>query len=278
MNGQGTYIWNNGDKYTGDWTDGAITGYGTYIFANGDKYSGEWVKGIKTGQGIYVLSDGSSFVGIWRSGYTPSGINDGIFTLISSEQTVSKKDIITKQDSVLLVKCYDRYNRLIATGSGFVLTYDGIVATNYHVIQKAYSITVVAADETTTYKINGVVSYDADRDIALLQATGMYGIEPVVLGDSTTADIGDDVIAIGSPYGLQNSISDGIISGLRKFDGYNFIQTTAALSSGSSGGALFNMSGEVIGITSSKIADGENLNFAIPVNDLKEIFYKAVLK
>ncbi|MDD5603817.1 MAG: trypsin-like peptidase domain-containing protein [Eubacteriales bacterium] len=279
MHGQGTYIWSNGDRYTGDWYEGKITGYGTFTYAEGDKYTGEWEDGHKTGQGVMVLADGSSFIGIWRDDYSPGGLKDGLFTLISNEGgtpgELTKKEIIRWQDSMVLIKCYDRYSRLISTGSGFVISSDGIIATNYHVIQKAYSAEAVGADETTTYKISGIISYDAGRDLALIQSSGAENVKPVIIGDSSKSDIGDDVIAIGSPYGLQNTVSDGIISGLRNFDGYSFIQTTAALSSGSSGGALFNMSGEVIGITSSKIASGENLNFAIPSNDLAEMLRKA---
>jgi S1-C subfamily serine protease len=272
MHGQGTYIWNSGDRYYGDWEYGNITGYGTYVFRDGSKYVGQWENGIMTGQGVFVHANGNSFIGIWNN--SPLfGNNQGSMLTLVSTPSVSKKEIIKQQASVVLIECYDRYKRLISTGSGFVVSDSGIVATNYHVIQKASSIIIIKHDGTK-YDVSKIIEYDSKRDIALLQAKNLDDMAPVLLGDSSKVDIGDDTIAIGSPYGLQNTISDGIISGWRNFEGYDFIQTTASISPGSSGGALFNMNGEVIGITSSKITNGENLNFAIPINDMKAMFNK----
>jgi len=275
MHGQGTYIWSNGDRYTGDWEHGTITGYGTYIYKNGDKYIGQWENGEKIGKGIFIQANGNSFFGVWQNSYSSDVLESSILSLISTKPSLSKKDIIKNQVSVVLIVCYNRYNREIGTGSGFIVSNDGKVITNYHVIQRAVSAEVITYDEKS-YKVSKVLDYDIDGDIALLQVENLNTIPPVILGDSDKVEIGDEVLAIGSPYGLQNTISDGIVSGRRKGDGYDLIQTTAALSPGSSGGALFNMNGEVIGITSSKIANGENLNFAIPINNIKPMLSKYV--
>ena len=92
------------------------------------------------------------------------------------------------------------------------------------------------------------------------------------LGNSESVEVGDEVVAIGNPLGLKNTISPGIISGIREMEGFKVFQLTAPISSGSSGGPLFNLYGEVIGVTYSSMIKGQNLNFAIPINDVKLLY------
>jgi S1-C subfamily serine protease len=152
-----------------------------------------------------------------------------------------------------------------ASGSGFIISTDGRIVTNYHVIDGAVSGKVVLNDSTTFTDIK-VLGWDKEGDLAIIKVSGS-GLPAVTMGNSDAAQIGEAVVAIGSPLGLQNTVSTGIISARRE----GFLQTTAPISHGSSGGALFNMMGEVIGITSAGMEEGANLGFAIPINEVKSL-------
>ena len=120
------------------------------------------------------------------------------------------------------------------------------------------------------FAVDGVFAFDKDRDVAVIKAHG-NNFKALPLGDSDQIQVGEDVIAIGSPLSLESSVSNGIVSGIRIVDelGGKFLQVTTPISHGSSGGPLFNMTGEVVGITTMFLKGGENLNFAIPINDAK---------
>lgn len=173
--------------------------------------------------------------------------------------------------SVFYLKIYDRNNILIESGSGFFIDADGKAVTNYHVITDAYSATIKTTDGKE-YNVDSVLGYDSVKDIAIIKIDGK-GFTPVTIGDSDAVKGGQKVYAIGSPYGLENSISDGIVSYPNRVleDGLTYIQITDPLSPGNSGGALINTSKEVIGITSSGYTDAQNINFAIPINEIKDI-------
>jgi S1-C subfamily serine protease len=151
-------------------------------------------------------------------------------------------------------------------GSGVVVDSSGLVVTNLHVIADDSSA-VVTLSNGDTYDSVTVAAVDARRDLALLRIAG-FGLPIADLGNSDTAQVGDKVYALGAPEGLKLSLSDGIVSAIRDSEegGYKVLQTTAAISPGSSGGGLFNQRGQLLGITSFKIRGGENLNFAVPVN------------
>jgi len=157
----------------------------------------------------------------------------------------------------------------VAQGSGFLVSKDGRIVTNYHVIRDASSA-VVKLPDGAFYDVDGVVAFDKARDLAVIKAHGQ-NFRTVTLGDSDRIQVGEEVVAIGSPLSLESTVSNGIVSGIRdiKEEGGKFLQVTAPISPGSSGGPLFNMAGEVVGITTLYLKDGENLNFAIPINDAK---------
>jgi serine protease Do len=169
-----------------------------------------------------------------------------------------------------------------ASGSGFILTEDGYIVTNYHVIENSTSVSVALYDGST-YDAK-IVGYDDSNDIAVLKIEAT-GLTPVILGDSSQMYVGDQVLAIGNPLGeLTFSLTGGLISALNRqitLDNLylDLIQTDCAINSGNSGGPLFNMYGEVIGITnakysssgSSSIASIDNIAFAIPINNVKTI-------
>ncbi len=171
--------------------------------------------------------------------------------------------------SIFMVEAYDASNELTGTGSGFLADETGTIVTNYHVINGAKIIRVVDTQQNK-YTVNQIVYSDETRDLAFLSVTEPISLPKLTLGNSDDASIGDDIVAIGSPKGLHNTVSNGIISAFRIFDGQGLIQITAPITFGSSGGALFDMAGNVIGVTSSGIDAHGNLNFAIPINDVKK--------
>ncbi len=169
-----------------------------------------------------------------------------------------------------------------ASGSGFILTADGYVLTNYHVIEGASSVSVTLYDGTA-YDAE-VIGYDESNDIAVLKVEAT-DLTPVVLGDSDGMNVGDTVVAIGNPLGeLTFSLTSGVISAMSRevtlsaAVTMDLIQTDCAINSGNSGGALFNLYGEVIGITNAKYSSGsmseasiDNIGFAIPINGIRPI-------
>lgn len=193
--------------------------------------------------------------------------------IISTDNTSSGKKLTIKEVSqndkaVVLIKTFDKFGDEVGTGSGFIVTSDGKVVTNYHVIDQAYSAQAITSNNKT-YKVAGVYDYDIERDLAIIKLENASSLPVVKLGNSDKVAIGDEVVAIGSPIGLQNTVSNGIVSSLRTLEDNNkYIQTSAPVSPGSSGGALFNLYGEVIGVIVGQF-DGQNLNLAIPVNEAK---------
>ncbi len=166
--------------------------------------------------------------------------------------------------AVFYIEVFDAGRRLLGTGSGFFIDADGRAVTNYHVIDGASYATITLADGHTAYPVSGVLGYDAAQDIAILKVGGS-GFPYLTAGDAAGVVGGATVYAIGSPLGMSNTISQGIISnGNRVVDGTRYIQTDAAISSGSSGGALLNTAGQVIGITSATVRNGQSLNLAVP--------------
>ena len=186
--------------------------------------------------------------------------------------------------SVVAITCTIRYNNngqtstTGASGTGFVITEDGYIVTNHHVIENASKITVTMADGTE-YAAKLIGSNDTN-DVALIKITAT-GLDAVTIGSSSAMQVGDQVVAIGNALGeLSSSLTVGYVSGMDRdvsTDGtiINMIQTDAAINSGNSGGPLFNARGEVIGITTAKYsgttssgASIEGISFAIPMDDV----------
>lgn len=176
-----------------------------------------------------------------------------------------------------------------ASGSGFIVSKDGYILTNHHVIEGSNSITVSFYDGTS--KEAELIGYDASNDIAVLKVEA-ENLAPVVLGDSDNLNIGDTVLAIGNPLGeLTFSLTVGALSALERevttSTGVtmDLMQTDCAINSGNSGGALFNLYGEVIGITNAKYSSSssseasiDNIGFAIPLNNIREIVESIIEK
>ena len=197
------------------------------------------------------------------------------------EPVKATKDIptIVKEatPAVVAIVVSDAAGRPVGQGSGFVVSRDGRVVTNFHVIKGAGSM-LIKFSNGAYFVVEGVLATDVERDIAILQAKG-EGFSALPLGDADLVQVGEEVIAIGTPKGLEATVSNGIVSAVRKLTkDLSLIQTTAPISPGSSGGPLLDMRGKVIGITSLAFEPGQNLNFAVPVNYVKPLLDSASVK
>jgi serine protease Do len=158
-------------------------------------------------------------------------------------------------------------------GSGFVMNRDGYILTNNHVVEDA--------DQIKVRLVNGkeydgkIVGQDTKTDLALIKIKASSDLQPLDLGNSDDLKVGSWVVAVGSPFGLEQTITAGIVSAKGRVIGSgpydNFIQTDASINPGNSGGPLINMKGEVVGINTAIIASGQGIGFAIPINMAKEI-------
>ena len=158
-------------------------------------------------------------------------------------------------------------------GSGFVMSEDGYIVTNNHVIENSDKIKVkFASGKEFTAK---VIGRDHKTDLALIKIEGASDLHPLKLGNSDSLKVGSWVVAVGSPFGLEQTVTVGIVSAKGRVIGSgpydNFIQTDASINPGNSGGPLINMNGEVVGINTAIIPNGQGIGFAIPVNMAKEI-------
>jgi serine protease Do len=174
------------------------------------------------------------------------------------------EDIVKKNsDSIVLIGAIGPKGSNF--GSGFIITSNGLIVTNFHIVQAAVKI-AVKLKNNKTYNDVRLINFDQKKDIAVLKIDAV-GLKPVVLGDSHSVQAGERVVAIGSPLGLESTVADGLVSSLRKADrGFQVLQITVPISPGSSGSPLFNLRGEVIGIAVGTIIGGQNINFAIPIN------------
>jgi len=163
-------------------------------------------------------------------------------------------------------------------GSGFIINEDGFLMTNFHVIEGETQISVEVylqkngQLEPKTYKQVRIVAMNKFADLALLKIEDKDApkFKYVLLGSSDAVAVGERVFAVGSPLGLERTVTEGILSTkTREMQGELYLQTTAQINPGNSGGPLFNLSGEVVGITNMKITFGEGLGFAIPIESVK---------
>lgn len=181
---------------------------------------------------------------------------------MSFAQILSPEQIFEKVDNSIVVIIAYNNSKAISQGSGVVINDIGNIVTNYHVISGCNSIEVKHYNKTIKeVQVQGI---DVQKDIAILKISDNT-FSAINIANTSSLKTGQKVFAIGSPMGLENTISEGIISGLRYTDdlGRELIQISASISPGSSGGAVVNSNGELIGISTSSIKEGQNLNFAI---------------
>ena len=202
--------------------------------------------------------------------------SDNVTTASSSGNELSVAEINTKvSPSVVLISGKSMQGE--GQGTGVIITEDGYIATNAHVVSGFSELTVTLNDENNTEYPAMVVGTDETTDIAVIRINAS-GLTPAELGTSSTLQVGQSVVVIGNPLGKEfsGSVTTGVISALDRQvefeDGsvYNYIQTDAAINSGNSGGPLVNMQGQVIGINAAKIdtSVAEGMGFAIPIDDV----------
>ena len=189
----------------------------------------------------------------------------------SASGTLTAEGIYAKcSPSVFSLTTYNDEGEAHSTGSGVFLSADGLAVSNWHIFDGAASATATTTDGET-YEVTGIYDYDTENDLLLLQIGGT-GFTPIAINDSGARNTGATVYAIGNPQGLENSMSAGIISAAyRVVNDTDYIQVTTPISSGSSGGALINTRGELIGITSASVSNGQNLNLAVPIEKLSTL-------
>lgn len=174
--------------------------------------------------------------------------------------------------SVVMLTCYDKDGEPYATGSGFAAFDDGVIITNYHVIKDEVFRVKAQVEGGISFECPTVLAFDAEKDIAILKADRDTGLTLLSVGTANNLQKGEKVVAIGSPLGLINSVSTGVFSGYIEDKAGSVLQFTAPISHGSSGGALFNDAGEVIGITFASLTEGQSLNLGVPIDDVKALY------
>ena len=187
-----------------------------------------------------------------------------------AQQTIA--DIVKQSsDAVVLIVISNSTGQETALGSGFLISSDGRIVTNYHVIKGAHSA-IVKLSSGAFFPVASVLASDPQEDLAVLKVTGK-NLPSLQLADHDEVHVGDHVVAIGSPLGLEGTVSDGIVSALREDGSKRWIQTTAPVSHGNSGGPLLDMTNHVVGVVSMGVNPqaGQNLNFAIPSAKVKEL-------
>lgn len=205
--------------------------------------------------------------------HTELGVLKGfVFRQISKKERtkIPVSEIYSRYSpSIVSIKTKDKYGKEIGMGSGFIISKNGILVTNSHVIKSAYQLEVKI--DSKVFQDVFVVKNNSGSDIAILKIDAT-GLVPLAIGDSDTLKSGQFIVALGNPMGLEQSVSSGIISAIRSSRNIKLIQMTTPVSPGSSGGPVLNEYGEVIGIaTMASFFIAQNLNFAIPINYLKTL-------
>ncbi len=189
---------------------------------------------------------------------------------VSNGDKLTPREIAKRSlPSVVLLIMGNSRDETGKSGSGFFVSQD-IIATNLHVIRNCDEGVVKIVGQETLYEIVGVVGIDEKNDLALLKVARIRGRAMILNGDDAAA-IGDEVYAVGNPQGLEGTFSQGIVSSIRRSTKRDLIQITAPISQGSSGGAVLNDRGEVVGVAVGGIESGQSLNFAIPVSFLRSL-------
>lgn len=192
----------------------------------------------------------------------PSGSLQGNHTGNAQRRELSYEELATLASSVVQIMIHDDRGDVIGGGSGIMIGRDGYILTNNHVACRGRYYSVRIEEDEKVYQTDEMIKYNSVLDLAVLRI--QRKLQPIPLyGGEKKLVRGQKVVAIGSPLGLFNSVSDGIISGFRVIEGVDMIQFTAPISHGSSEGAVLNMYGEVIGISTAGYDDGQNINLAV---------------
>lgn len=198
----------------------------------------------------------------------------GAYYFLSGGSIFKKEppSISTLSESCVRVNCYNVLDENVGGGSGFCIFDDHTIITNYHVVDGAVERIDVDTEDGDSFEIDSILAYSEDRDICFLHIADDDRLTPLETGSTETLQKGDDVVAIGSPRGILNTVSEGKFSGWLSEDEGEVLQISTPISSGSSGGALFNSRHELIGMTYASYVDGQDLNEAIPIESISELW------
>lgn len=201
-----------------------------------------------------------------------------LLTLLTSSAVCQQNvaDVVKRSsDAVVLIVISNSAGEETALGSGFLISADGEIVTNHHVIKEAHSA-IVKLSNGAFFPVSGVLADDSDRDLAIIKVKGK-NLPFLSLGEIDRIQVGDHVVAIGSPLGLEGTVSDGVVSAVRDVNNKKWIQTTAPASHGNSGGPLLDMNDHVVGVITLGVNPelGQNLNFAVPANDVASLVVTA---
>lgn len=186
----------------------------------------------------------------------------------SFKEELSYEELAARSASVVMIKVCDEKGKYFKSGSGVVINRRGYILTNFHVVCGGEGYAVQFENEAREYKTQSLVKYHTDYDLAVIKVEKCS--DPIVLYGGDALVRGRKVVAIGSPLGLFNTVSDGIISGFRNVEKKSMIQFTAPISNGSSGGALLDMRGSLVGLITAGYDDGQNLNLAVDYVTIRE--------
>ncbi len=195
----------------------------------------------------------------------------GTYFIYTINEKSPERIYAINKKAVVFISAYDYSGNLVKIGSGFIVDKNGIIATNYHVINDAGNIAIKTLDDRVL-AVEGVKYFNVDKDLALIKIrkSKEYELTVVRIGDAEKIAVGEKVYAIGNPKGLESTFSEGNVSGVRQWGkDTNVIQITAPLSPGSSGGPVLDEYGRAIGISTFIVTEGQNLNFVVPVNYIK---------
>lgn len=186
----------------------------------------------------------------------------------SQSQEKSFEELASLASSIVMIAVHDEKGEPVGTGSGIMIGRKGFILTNHHVVRGGHFFSVRIEDDEQVYPTDEVIKYNSNLDLAVIRIQRELTALPIYDGRKKLVR-GQKVVAIGSPLGLFNSVSDGIISGFRQIDDVDMIQFTAPISHGSSGGAVLNMAGEIIGISTAGIDQGQNINLAVSYESIR---------
>ncbi|PYM96075.1 MAG: hypothetical protein DME04_03020 [Candidatus Rokuibacteriota bacterium] len=192
----------------------------------------------------------------------------GLYRAAHAQESAAARVARENLPSVVTLIAVDDQDQPLALGSGFFITRDGVLVTNAHVVGGAAKVLLRWRGQSGTAQ--KIVNFSRKHDLVTIQ-TSFTATPPVLLGDSEAVTVGQDVVVLGNPHGLEGSVSTGIVGGLRTLNNTRFLQITAPISPGSSGGPVFDGQGRVVGIATATSARGQNLNFALPINLLREL-------
>ena len=186
-------------------------------------------------------------------------------TSVAAAQLTTREIYDSNRGAVVLLLAYDAQNMPSALGSGFYFEKNKI-ASNFHVVEGASRVVFRVIGSKEMHEVRRVASVSKALDLAILEVDQPQ--EPVKIAPLDKLGVGDKVVAIGNPRGLEGSVSEGIVSAIRGSGDIKILQITAPISPGSSGGPLFSADGEVIGVTTATLKDSQSLNFAVPASFL----------